>query len=60
MKLTEQKNDAPDMSFMIAFIYFIALLFGIILVAYDLIRSWYRELYQEPVYPVILIVSVDI
>ena len=39
MKLTEQKNDAPDMSFMIAFIYFIALLFGIILVTYDLIRG---------------------
>ena len=39
MKLTEQKNNAPDMSFMIAFIYFIALLFGIILVAYDLIRG---------------------
>ena len=39
MKLTEQKNTAPDMSFMIAFIYFIALLFGIILVAYDLIRG---------------------
>ena len=39
MKLTEQKNAAHDMSFMIAFIYFIALLFGIILVAYDLIRG---------------------
>ena len=39
MKLTEQKNAAPDMSFMIAFIYFIALLFGIIIVAYELIRG---------------------
>ena len=39
MKLTEQRNHGDDMSFMIAFIYFIALLFGIILVAYDLIRG---------------------
>ncbi len=39
MKLTEQKNTAPDMSFMIAFIYLIALLFGILLVASDLIRK---------------------
>ena len=39
MKLTEQRNEAADMSFMIAFIYFIALLFGIIIVAYDLIRG---------------------
>ena len=39
MKLTEQKNTAPDMSFMIAFIYLIALLFGILLVAFDLIRK---------------------
>ena len=39
MKLTEQKNAAPDMSFMIAFIYFIALLFGILLVVHDLIRG---------------------
>ena len=38
MKLNEQKNTAHDMSFMIAFIYFIALLFGILIVAYDLIR----------------------
>ena len=38
MKLTEQRNGADDMSFMIAFIYFIALLFGILIVAYDLIR----------------------
>ena len=39
MKLTEQRNRADDMSFMIAFIYFIALLFGILIVAYDLIRG---------------------
>ena len=39
MKLTEQKNASPDMSFMIAFIYFIALLFGILLVGYDLLRG---------------------
>ena len=39
MKLTEQRNQGEDMSFMIAFIYFIALLFGIIIVAYDLIRG---------------------
>lgn len=39
MKLTEQRNGTDDMSFMIAFIYFIALLFGIIIVAYDLIRG---------------------
>ena len=39
MKLTEQRHTGDDMSFMIAFIYFIALLFGIIIVAYDLIRG---------------------
>jgi drug/metabolite transporter (DMT)-like permease len=39
MKLTEQRNQGDNMSFMIAFIYFIALLFGILLVAYDLIRG---------------------
>lgn len=39
MKLTEQQNQAQDMGFMIAFIYFIALLFGIAIVAYDLIRG---------------------
>ncbi len=39
MKLTEQQNQADDMSFMIAFIYFIALLFGILIVAYDLLRG---------------------
>ena len=39
MKLTEQQNQADNMSFMIAFIYFIALLFGILIVAYDLLRG---------------------
>ena len=39
MKLTEQRNAAADMSFMIAFIYFVALLFGILVVAFDLIRG---------------------
>ena len=39
MKLTEQRNTADDMSFMIAFIYFIALLFGILIVIYDLLRG---------------------
>ena len=39
MKLTEQRNQGDNMSFMIAFIYAIALLFGILLVAYDLIRG---------------------
>ena len=39
MKLTEQRNAAEDMSFMIAFIYFIALLFGIVIVVYDLLRG---------------------
>ena len=39
MKLTEQQNQAGNLDFMIAFIYFIALLFGIIIVAYDLIRG---------------------
>ena len=44
MKLTEQKNTASDMSFMIAFIYLIALLFGILLVASDLI--WKKSRWQ--------------
>ena len=39
MKITEQRNTADDMSFMIAFIYFVALLFGILIVAYDLLRG---------------------
>lgn len=39
MKLTEQHNKADNMSLMIAFIYFIAMMFGVIIVAYDLIRG---------------------
>ena len=39
MKLTEQRNHGDNMSFMIAFIYFIAMLFGILIVTYDLIRG---------------------
>jgi len=39
MKLTEQQNQAGNLDFMIAFIYFIALLFGILIVAWDLLRG---------------------
>ena len=39
MKLNEQRNTADDMSFMIAFIYLIAMVFGVILVAYELLRG---------------------
>ena len=39
MKLTEQQNSSDDMGFMIAFIYFIAMLFGFLVVTFDLIRS---------------------
>ena len=39
MKLNEQRNSADDMSFMIAFIYLIAMLFGIILVVHNLLRG---------------------
>lgn len=35
MKLTEQRNTMPDMNVMIAFIYFVALLFGIVLVVHN-------------------------
>ena len=37
MKLNEQRNTSDDMSFMIAFIYMISMLFGIVLVSYELI-----------------------
>ena len=47
MKLTEQRNGADDMSFMIAFIYFIALLFGILIVTYDLIRGRSKWLWKN-------------
>lgn len=39
MKLNEQQNTAGNMGFMIAFIYLIAMLFGIVLVVSDLIRG---------------------
>ncbi|MCR5658096.1 MAG: DMT family transporter [Bacteroidales bacterium] len=39
MKMTEQKNTSSDMIPMIAFVYFISFLFGVALVAYDLIRK---------------------
>ena len=39
MKLNEQRSSAHNMSFMIAFIYLIAMLFGILLVAYDLLSG---------------------
>ena len=39
MKLNEQRNHADDMSFMIAFIYMIAMLFGVLLVVSDLLRG---------------------
>ena len=39
MKLTEQRNASDDMGFMIAFIYLIAMLFGLVLVGFDLIRG---------------------
>ena len=39
MKLTEQQNTSDNMSFMIAFIYFIAMLFGIAIVVYDLVTG---------------------
>ena len=39
MKLTEQQNSSDNMGFMIAFIYFIAMLFGFLVVAFDLIRG---------------------
>ena len=39
MKMTEQRNTSGDMIPMIAFIYFISFLFGVMLVAYDLIAK---------------------
>ena len=39
MKLTEQSHQGDDMGFMIAFIYLISMVFGILLVAYGLIRK---------------------
>lgn len=37
MKITEQQHTGGDMGFMIAFIYFVALVFGIIIVVFDII-----------------------
>jgi drug/metabolite transporter (DMT)-like permease len=39
MKITEQQHTDGDMGFMIAFIYFVALVFGIIIVVSDIIRG---------------------
>lgn len=39
MKITEQQHTGGDMGFMIAFIYFVALIFGIIIVVIDIIRG---------------------
>lgn len=39
MKLTEQLNGSPDLTFMITFIYFIALLFGTAIVINDRIKG---------------------
>lgn len=39
MKFTERLNSSGDMTFMIAFIYFIAMLFGVVIVVFDLIKG---------------------
>jgi len=39
MKITEQQHTGGDMGFMIAFIYFVALIFGVIIVVIDIIRG---------------------
>ena len=39
MKITEQQNSGDDIGFMIAFIYFVALVFGIIIVIWDIARG---------------------
>ena len=39
MKFTEQLNQSDDMTFMIAFIYLIAMFFGIAIVVFDLVRG---------------------
>lgn len=36
MKITEQQNSGDDLGFMIAFIYFVALVFGVIIVIWDI------------------------
>ena len=39
MKITEQQNSGDDLGFMIGFIYFVALVFGIIIVIWDIARG---------------------
>ena len=39
MKITEQQNSGDDLGFMIAFIYFVALVFGVIIVIWDIARG---------------------
>ena len=39
MKITEQQNIVGNLGFMIAFIYFVALIFGIIIVVWDIARG---------------------
>ena len=39
MKITEQQNSGDDLGFMIAFIYFVALVFGVIIVIGDIARG---------------------
>ena len=39
MKITEQQNTVGNLGFMIAFIYFVALVFGVIIVVWDLARG---------------------
>ena len=39
MKITEQQNTVGNLGFMIAFIYFVALVFGIIIVVWDIARG---------------------
>lgn len=39
MKITEQQNSGDDLGFMIAFIYFVALVFGVIIVIWDIVRG---------------------
>lgn len=39
MKITEQQNTVGNLGFMIAFIYFVALVFGIIIVVLDLVKG---------------------
>lgn len=39
MKITEQQNTVGNLGFMIAFIYFVALIFGIIIVVWDIVRG---------------------